>query len=116
MRKPHKMVSCGNATEKVNFECTQQVIYDDFDDDMMMFHLFCVHVEVNSILQHIKCSEKLKRVLIREGKMSVYVLQNTEKYLNKMTEINRNMDTKYINFWSLAFGANDFNHIIALKI
>ena len=72
---------------------------------------------VNSILQHIKCLEKLKRVRIREGKMLVYVLKNTEKCLNKMIEINRNMDKKQINFWNLAFVvANSVNHIIYSKI
>ena len=49
--------------------------------------------------------------------MLVYVLKNTEKCLNKMIEINRNMDKKHINFWNLAFvGANGVNHIIYSKI
>ena len=47
--------------------------------------------------------------------MLVYVLKNTEKCLNKMIEINRNMDKKQINFWNLAF-ANGVNHIIYSKI
>ena len=49
--------------------------------------------------------------------MLVYVLKNTEKCLNKMIEINRNMDKKQINFWNLAFVvANSVNHIIYSKI
>ena len=49
--------------------------------------------------------------------MLVYVLKNTEKCLNKMIEINRNMDKKQINFWNLAFAvANGVNHIIYSKI
>ena len=56
------------------------------------------------------------RVRIRNGKMLVYMLENAEKDLNKMTEMNRNMDARYVNFWNFAFvGAIRLNYIISLK-
>ena len=56
------------------------------------------------------------RVRIRNGEMLVYILENTEKYLNKMTEMNRNMNARYVIVWNLPFaGAIRWNYIISLK-
>ena len=56
------------------------------------------------------------RVCIRNGEKLVYILENTEKDLNKMTEMNRNMNARYVIVWNLPFaGAIRWNYIISLK-